>query len=437
MANLKNAIFYVVSVGCLLSSTAAGDSKYGYPDELALIDPYDHISIAFPEDIQEKHEVLNRYFWGSPEVPHSKQPQSTYEVYRKEGNSALPSELSKISIENVHRVTKVIVEVDYEYRHTSFFITPVLPTQKPRLAIVHQGHQGGLKDGIDWVTDTLLDRGFYVMLMQMPLVGWNKCNRWVLPDREIQIPERGTAGHDEMIASLEGLDGSPLKYFVEPVIVGVNHFINMFPGYKSIVMIGLSGGGWTTHLAGAIDTRINLTIAVAGSYPLYVRPYYKGSRGDAEQYLPQLYKERASYLDLYIMSSVGRARKHVQLLNKYDSCCFYGLGVKSYQAAIEEIVDENDGEWSAVLDTTHQSHRISLWAINNVIVPNLEHFTTPTISRIVHVNKSGSRRSVRLSLFNNQKNAYIYLVDGRRIAGSAVTRGNLSRIPVIAVTNSE
>lgn len=38
------------------------------------------------------------------------------------------------------------------------------------------------------------------------------------------------------------------KFFVEPVILTIN-YAKMVLGYKRIVMMGLSGGGWTTTLA--------------------------------------------------------------------------------------------------------------------------------------------------------------------------------------------
>ena len=38
------------------------------------------------------------------------------------------------------------------------------------------------------------------------------------------------------------------KFFVEPVILTVNYAMEVL-GYKHIVMMGLSGGGWTTTLA--------------------------------------------------------------------------------------------------------------------------------------------------------------------------------------------
>jgi dienelactone hydrolase len=58
---------------------------------------------------------------------------------------------------------------------------------------------------------------------------------------------------------------SSMKFFVEPVILAINYAKTL--GYKRIVMVGLSGGGWTTTVAAAIDPRIDLSIPVAGSLP--------------------------------------------------------------------------------------------------------------------------------------------------------------------------
>ena len=47
-------------------------------------------------------------------------------------------------------------------------------------------------------------------------------------------------------------------------------------GYKRVVMVGLSGGGWTTTVAAAIDPRIDLSIPVAGSLPFAMRTAHAG-----------------------------------------------------------------------------------------------------------------------------------------------------------------
>lgn len=47
----------------------------------------------------------------------------------------------------------------------------------------------------------------------------------------------------------------PMRYFVEPVVLTANYA--KAQGYDAIFMAGLSGGGWSTTLAPALDNRIN------------------------------------------------------------------------------------------------------------------------------------------------------------------------------------
>ena len=68
--------------------------------------------------------------------------------------------------------------------------------------------------------------------------------------------------------------GSPLRFFLEPVVTGINYFLSKYPACHDIAMMGLSGGAWTTTVAPAIDTRITLSIPVAGSQPAYVGVAY-------------------------------------------------------------------------------------------------------------------------------------------------------------------
>ena len=82
--------------------------------------------------------------------------------------------------------------------------------------------------------------------------------------------------------------------------------------YQDVIMIGHSGGGWTTTLAAAIDPRIRLSFPVAGSLPLYLQEGPCGITADYEQVVPSLYRDRASYLDLYVLGSVGAGRRQVQ-----------------------------------------------------------------------------------------------------------------------------
>jgi hypothetical protein len=136
----------------------------------------------------------------------------------------------------------------------------------------------------------------------------------------------------------------------------------------------LSGGGWTTHIAAAVDVRITMSIPTAGSYPLYLREVLGGgTKGDAEQYIADLYEDRASWLDIYILGAYGVGRKQIQLLNQYDSCCFFGHGYKTYESVVSDVVEDlGKGEWRVVSDATHHRHQISPWAIEHIIKKELE-----------------------------------------------------------------
>ena len=48
-------------------------------------------------------------------------------------------------------------------------------------------------------------------------------------------------------------------------------------------MAGLSGGGWTTTLVGALDPRIDRLYPVSGSLPMHLRRTLKSDLGDWEQ----------------------------------------------------------------------------------------------------------------------------------------------------------
>ena len=80
----------------------------------------------------------------------------------------------------------------------------------------------------------------------------------------------------------------PLRYFVEPVVLTTNYATKQ--GYDSIHMAGLSGGGWTTTVAPAVDERIVSSFPIAGSVPCAMRnstgriPGQKWTGNDDEDY---------------------------------------------------------------------------------------------------------------------------------------------------------
>jgi hypothetical protein len=181
--------------------------------------------------------------------------------------------------------------------------------------------------------------------------------------------------------------GSPMKYFLEPTALGLNYLerrsrSDHFPKYRAFHMTGLSGGGWTTTIYAAIDTRIRCSFPVAGTIPLYLRT--GGSVGDREQFEPSFYRI-AGYPDLYILGGHGRGRKQVQILVRRDDCCFgeaqhdskasgvaYAEAMREYETRVRTALKEiGHGSFRLEIDDTAPSHMISHHAIQNVLLPEL------------------------------------------------------------------
>jgi len=136
--------------------------------------------------------------------------------------------------------------------------------------------------------------------------------------------------------------------------------------YQSYSMIGISGGGWTTTLYSAIDERISKSFSIAGSYPIYLRNEPK-NLGDYEQTVPELYAI-SNYLELYIMSSYGPNRSHIQFFNENDPCCFSGTAFESYGDLIKQKIDSlGQGNFEIYLDDTHNEHKISEYVLNKIL----------------------------------------------------------------------
>ena len=147
-------------------------------------------------------------------------------------------------------------------------------------------------------------------------------------------------------------DPHPLTNFMTPVALSLNYAIQN-NAYQSVVMAGLSGGGWTTVLYAAMDTRITKSFPVAGSWPEYLR--YASSNpntvGDYEQQLPGI--TVTSYLDLYALATTDQ-RSQLQVFNSDDPCCFAGSAPLGYLDEIQAAASALGGEFGIQIVTSSQ-----------------------------------------------------------------------------------
>lgn len=204
----------------------------------------------------------------------------------------------------------------------AFYLTPADPAGK--LAIYHAGHgERALMDGAYPVRE-LLANGYHVLAMRMP----------AKPHRD-----------------------RPLRDFMEPVSVALNYALAQQP-FSEVVMTGISGGGWTTAVYAALDTRVTRSVPVAGTWPDALRKTHVPSMGDAEQELPGL---SMRYLDLYALAASG-GRESVQVFNRKDPCCFAGDAALAYRDAVASVAPGFD-----VVVVENDQHSVSPEAMRVVL----------------------------------------------------------------------
>lgn len=211
-------------------------------------------------------------------------------------------------------VTKYISAVTYLFdggelsrsRVTRFI--PVAPVPG-RYAIFHEGHGGaGTEIGSDMI-DFLLSRGWEVYAMDMQIVGVNAEDKTAEDSTHFNLPK-----HDDGATSVIALHMMPVKRVVD--------FIESTrPPATSLLMLGRSGGGFTTYTYGALDPRITAVVSVAGGRPMSQRldaPWGALELGDPEQFAPEVF---AGMRHEDLMVAAG-SRGGLMMFNTWDPCCY-------------------------------------------------------------------------------------------------------------------
>jgi hypothetical protein len=230
----------------------------------------------------------------------------------------------------------------------------------PDLVIFHGAHHLGFEDEKP-IISSFLKNGITVIALSMPLTGMNNKPKVFLPSFGLM-----QLNSHNQFAFLETDEFSPLSYFIEPVAAALNHALK-FNDYKSVAMVGISGGGFVTDLYSALDERVQKSYPVAGSVPIVLRNGVGNEWGDYEQTHVQLLRI-TNYVDLYIMGSAGPGRKRIQILNKYDPCCFGGDRSNQYKGIVQDTVEKmGHGNFDIFLDDTHKEHKLSDRALRLIL----------------------------------------------------------------------
>jgi hypothetical protein len=61
------------------------------------------------------------------------------------------------------------------------------------------------------------------------------------------------------------------------------------------------------------------------------------------------------------------------VLNKYDTCCFWGGGYRTYEKhAVKAVAEVGSGAFDVYMDESHRSHLVSPDALKEATGPLLE-----------------------------------------------------------------
>ena len=138
------------------------------------------------------------------------------------------------------------------------------------------------------VSDFYHSLGFDVFILSMPLKGVNFGLGYDATGELVKNETGGGAVDHWWFLHWENQGDAALRYFLEPAYLTVNYA--KAHGYEWIGLSGLSGGGWSTTVAAAIDKRINASFPIAGSTPCAQRnpvgqaPGQVWTGGDAEDF---------------------------------------------------------------------------------------------------------------------------------------------------------
>jgi len=312
------------------------------------------IKIDNKSDIDQKRNFLTEFFWNVESTTFKRIPAGYIPVPEVESDI---SDSRYSDFQNLKRIDRLTVEMEYDINSISYLFIPEKSNEK--LILYHQGHGGDFILGKDTI-QFFLNRNFTVLASTMPLVGMNN-----QPVVEMDgLGQIKLISHDQL-RLLEANNFNPMKIFLDPIRINLN-FIEMEYDFKQYSMIGLSGGGWTTVIYSAIDERISDSFSVAGSMPFYLRVNDRDI-GDYEQTNIDLY-QNVNYLELYVLSAYGDGRKHIQIFNKNDPCCFSGNGYDTYESVVKDrILQLGKGDFQIFEDDTHYEHKISYITLEQII----------------------------------------------------------------------
>lgn len=287
------------------------------------------VGVGSVADARRLRGRLQQLVWGRPGVP--RDIEARLEPLTR-------PQLS--NLRGVRRIRRLVIPLPRGFHSLGVLSESHLQPARG-LVIWHGSHSRQPVDAD--IVGSFASAGFDVASLSMPLYGDNQ-TQFVRDEAGIRIRPR--THHDLMRVE------RPLRFFMDPVAGVINALAQQYP---FVALGGFSGGGWTTTVYGALDTRLDAVYPVAASLPLNMRSE-PGDVGDDEQRYPPLFS-LASYEDLYVLGSSGR--RQLAIWNRFDSCCFAGGRERQFAPAVEAAARQLGGTYEAHSDDSHHRHLVS------------------------------------------------------------------------------
>ncbi len=323
-------------------------------------DPAKLITIGSPEDAVRVRGDLIDAVYGAAGLPLEELP-TQIERDIPLGANADPTNLGAAfykDMENLAGIDRVTVTIDEKFGHKSKFFHFRPKTGNKGLVIYQNGFGGtGTFHDKKEILAALIKKGYAVMAFNLPGVGENVLG-------ETYLPRFGWyALHTWRLLDLVE---RPMRYWFKPITVAVNYARKAY-AYDNIDMIGFSAGGWTAMVASALENRIRRSYPVAGGYPLYLRSGDEEKQSPQPQYYAPMIRA-ANYLEMFILASLGKDRRQLQIFNRYDRCCYNNTKGKLYEQAVKDaLARAGEGRFDVLIDETHARHKISSYALDAIL----------------------------------------------------------------------
>lgn len=294
-------------------------SRPAFSEVFYTYDIYQNIHIYSDADINSARQTLISAIWKNNDYS-----DTQLGVNQVTENFTGVSEYT--SLPSFSSMRRVRVDMDSgEFYDYAYIIEPSSIT-KDKLIWVNYGHGSAFDiNETDHVIEEFLSRGYVVCTKHLSLNGLNNTTR------NPPITTVGVPGHN-LLPLIETATLNPVKYFIESQMRVTNYALSIYPqlNQDDYYMMGISGGGWSTAITAAVDTRIKKSFSVAGIQPIWANQINNPGTSDWEQGYEGFpssdwhvfLDETISYMDIFIMAAQGR--EYYYFRNITDPCCFSG-----------------------------------------------------------------------------------------------------------------